>query len=839
VRLACALVVAALIPTAAALVPVPTARAALTRLGRQPAPPAGARVQGMLAPAVRLHVSIALRPRDAAALASYAHAVSTAGSPAYRRYLTPEQFAGRFGATPTQVNAVRSSLRAQGLTPGPVSHGALSISVVATAAQLERAFSISLRELALPGRRTAIAASAGPAVQAWMAPAIQSIVGLNTTSAPRPLLARAPRPVARSPLTRSHVVTGGPQPCAAAQAAAPTQSAFTADQIASAYGFPGVYAAGNDGGGITVAIYELEPNDANDIAAYQSCYGTHATISYVPVDGGAGSGPGSGEAALDIENLIGLAPRVNVLVYQGPNSNSGAPGSGPYDTFSAIINQDRARVITVSWGQCEAALGQTDAAAENTLFQQATVQGQSIIAAAGDSGAEDCNAGGTPPQTGPAVDDPSSQPFVTGVGGTSLHALGPRPSESVWNSGGTVLGGAVQPGAGGGGVSNIWGMPSAQLNASPSLGVRSSAAAGAACSSAAGFCRLVPDVSADGDPSTGYLIYWNGGGHVPGQPAGWQGIGGTSGAAPLWAAVLTLADGAPACAGAPVGYADPALYRAAGAGYAANFNDITMGENDFTGTNGGNYAARAGYDPASGLGTPNASSLVPALCADTVRLPNPGAKRSAVHAAVSVRLRASDTAGAALRYAATNLPPGLKLNAATGLISGRLTAAGRYTVRVSVHDDQASTASATFGWTVGGAPRISRLSLTRSNAGPVLAFTVTAGRDAPALQTVAITVSHDLSVAGGHGVTITTTSGNPAPLRFTARSSHASTLTVRLQKPSGSMRVRIAPPSLATHGGRVPASVLRAGSRQILKLSVTDSSAGRTQLTEKVAVAAR
>src|SRR6185437_15274304 len=132
--------------------------------------------------------------------------------------------------------------------------------------------------------------------------------------------------------------------------------------------------------------------------AYQSCYGTHAAISYVPVDEGAGTGPGSGEAALDIENLIGLAPDVNVLVYQGPNSNSGAPGAGPYDVFSAIVNQDRARVVTVSWGQCERALGQADASAENTLFEQATAEGQSIVAAAGDNGAQDCDTGGALPQ---------------------------------------------------------------------------------------------------------------------------------------------------------------------------------------------------------------------------------------------------------------------------------------------------------------------------------------------------------------------------------------------------------------------------------------------------------
>ena len=476
---------------ATALMPVPGAHAALTRVRLGTSRAVGATAQAPLPPATRLRVTVALKPRSPAALAAYARAVSTPGSADYRHYLTPAEFARRFGATTSQVASVRDSLRAQGLRPGPASRGGLSISVAATAGELERAFHISLQRVALPGRRAAIAAGTGAAIEARAATAIQSIIGLNTASSPQPLLVRGPRVATRSPLARSHVVTGGPQPCAAAQAAAPSQSTYTADEIASAYGFSGLYKDGDRGAGVTVAVYELEPNEAADIAAYQSCYGTHATITNISVDGGTGSGVGSGEAALDIENLIGLAPDANVLVYRGPNSNSGDPGSGPYDTFSMIINQDRAQVISVSWGQCEAALGQPDAIAENTLFEQATVQGQSIIAASGDNGAEDCSNGGLP-DSQPAVDDPSSQPFVTGVGGTSLRTLGPRPTESVWNSGGMVLSGEIQSGAGGGGVSNFWPMPAAQSNAAAALGVRNPAVGGAACGNTAGYCRRGP-----------------------------------------------------------------------------------------------------------------------------------------------------------------------------------------------------------------------------------------------------------------------------------------------------------------------------------------------------------
>jgi subtilase family serine protease len=823
---------------AAALAPVAGASAATVRVGRAPAVPAGATYVGGVPAATPMHVTVALTPRTPSALAAYARAVSTPGSPGYGQYLRPAQFARRFGATPRQVAAVRQSLRARGLIPGPLSRGALSISVTASAARFERAFSVSLSRLSLPDHRTAITASAAPAIPRALAGSIQSVVGLDTTGAPRPLLVRAPAGTRRAPLARAHVVTGGPQPCAAASSAAPGQDAFTADQIASAYGFAGLYTAGDNAHGITVAVYELEPDDASDIATYQSCYGTHATISYVPVDEGAGTGPGSGEAALDIENLIGLAPDATVLVYQGPNSNSGAPGSGPYDTFSAIINQDRARVVTVSWGQCESQLGQSDATAENTLFEQATVEGQSIVAASGDSGAQDCSGSGPLPQTQVAVDDPSSQPLVTGVGGTTLQTLGPRPTESVWNTGQTILSGMLQPGASGGGVSKLWPMPAPQLDSAAALDARTAQAAGSACGHPGGFCREVPDVSADGDPATGYLIYWNGHGAVTGQPAGWQGIGGTSGAAPLWAALLALTDASRACSGSSVGYANPALYEAAGAAYAADFNDVTTGNNDFTQTDGGRYAAAAGYDPVSGLGTPNAASLAASLCANTIRIANPGAQRSTVRQSVSLRLHATASSDAALTYAASGLPPGLRLNAATGRITGRLIRAGRYTIRTSAHDGRSQTAGTTFLWTVAGPPAISRLSLRRSAAGPQLAFTVSAGTAAPDLRTLEITVPHVLVVSPGRGVSVTATvrKGKPVHLRFSDRAWRGTELTVKLRKAASSVRITLAAPSLIARAGRIADAML---GRQVVTVGVVDASARRTRLTEKVAVTGR
>jgi subtilase family serine protease len=452
-----------------------------------------------------------------------------------------------------------------------------------------------------------------------------------------------------------HVATGGPQPCSAARAAAPSQAAYTADQIASAYGFSGLYGAGDQGRGQTVALYELEPYASSDISAYQSCYGTHASVSNVLVDGGAGGGPGQGEAALDIEQVIGLAPQATILVYEGPNSASSAPGSGYYDTWSTLIAQDRARVISASWGQCETLVPASDAAAEGTLFQEAAAQGQTIFSASGDNGSEDCDhQTGLLPDTRLTVDDPSSQPFVSGVGGTTLDSLGPRPSERVWNGGGG-LGGLLgtATGAGGGGQSSFWAMPSYQSGAPSFLHVAQSSA------------RETPDVSADADPNTGYLIYWNGSGGVSG-PSGWQGIGGTSAAAPVWASAIALINASRACAGALVGFANPTLYRAAASSYSQDFNDVTSGNNDFTGTNGGRYAAGPGFDMASGLGTPNASALINALCSGAHRTGAPkisGDSLSGVgKSRPTLRLTvAAGNAAPALRRVSIRLPSALHI----------------------------------------------------------------------------------------------------------------------------------------------------------------------------------
>jgi subtilase family serine protease len=664
----------------------------------------------------RLHLTVTLKPRDPAALAAYAQAVSTPGSRSYHQYLSPAQFGRRFGATARQLRGIRAAFARRGLRLGNASAGRLSIPLVSDVGTLERGLDTQLRRVDGRSGHAVVAATRAPAIAAGAAAGVQSIVGLDSTAAPQPLTRRArhlgplARPLSDNEATGtstaaadgSPATTGtpaGPQPCPQATEAGGENGGYTDNQLATAYGFTDLYRAGDDGSGTTVAIYELQPNDPSDIAAFESCYGISTPISYVSVDGGAGHGAGSDEAAFDIENLIGFAPGVKVLVYQGPNAQTGAPGSGPFDTFAAIVNQDRAQVVSVSWGNCEAQLGRAAARAENTLFEQAAVQGQSIVAADGDNGAQDCNSRSGPDYNQLSVDDPAAQPYVTGVGGTTLQGYSPEVYETAWNSKHDSAGPSTMAGSTGGGVSSFWAMPPAQLHAAKSLGVLSSLASGSHCGRSSGYCREVPDVSIDADPTTGYVVYWNGAGTVGGAAAGWQVLGGTSGAAPLWAALLALADSSPACAGKSIGYADPALYEAASNAYSRDFHDVTQGNNDFGVTTQG-FSAKRGYDLTTGLGTPNATPLVASLCGATIALGGVSAKQTPSGKQVSLRLHASDPRGGRLSWSAKGLPPGLKLNRSSGRITGRTRRSGHYVVRATVRDSDWATATTTFTWTI-------------------------------------------------------------------------------------------------------------------------------------------
>ena len=629
-------------PAAAAThVAVPGSFGRLVRNGGSyPAPPAGTPTTGTVSPSSVLSIAVVLSLRDPAAVAAAARAVVTPGSPTYHHYLAPGQFAARYGPSPRTVAAVEAWLRSRGLHPQQTID-ALVVPVRAPAASIEHAFGLTLHTARLATGRQVRVPDALPLVPSRLASAVAGIAGLDTVSTPVSHLARpsvaaafaggqsgaarvASRPKAAAVAQPAAAVAQPPQAhlagasaCSAAQdATAP--GGYTLSQIASAYQFSSLYAQGRFGQGVTIAAVELEPFLPSDLAAFEACYGVRTPVSVVPVDGGAGVGPGQGEAALDVEVLAAMAPDASVLAYEAPNGSAGTDA-----IYATIVQQDRAQVITTSWGQCEPLTTSADLATETAAFEQATLQGQTVVAAAGDSGSEDCYQSGLVNDSALAVDDPGSQPWVTSVGGTSLSGVDPTtgaPVQTVWNDCQGDLSATAQPtacaanpylpgGAGGGGLSSVWAMPFYQSAAG--LAAALPMDSGRYCPDAAGtfgtppgVCRAVPDVSADADPATGYTTYYQG---------QWDIVGGTSAAAPLWAALAALADSGCSLVN-QVGELNTKLYPlASGSSGSSVLSPIVSGNNDLTGTNGGRWAAGRGFNLATGWGTPVADALVAAL----------------------------------------------------------------------------------------------------------------------------------------------------------------------------------------------------------------------------------
>jgi subtilase family serine protease len=567
--------------------------------------PATAHLIGAVPGTSELRLDVELAPRSDAALARFATEVSTPGDGEFGHFLEPGAFAARFGPTVGTIAEVTHWLSGTGLSVIGTTSNHLTVQVRGTAATVERAFETRLERFRLASGVTSFANASPPIEPDSVRPYIEAIVGMEGMN---PTTGSAVARATAAPRSAERPAANGPEACSAATTAGKSKHVYTASQLASAYDFTGLYAGNDEGAGVTVGIFELGPNLPSDITSYQACFGTHATVNYVKVDGGAGTGAGNGEAALDIETVIGLAPEATVDVYQAPRSSTGI-----IDDFSAMVDDDSAKVLSTSWGACESTNGASLISAEGTLFEQAAAQGQSVVAATGDDGSTDCNTSTL------AVDDPASQPFVTGVGGTTLSSLGPPPTETAWNDS------SIRTGAGGGGVSSMHVMPSYQADAPSALHVVNHDSSGTQCHAPTGsYCREVPDVSADADRSTGYLIYFDG---------AWSANGGTSAAAPLWAALFALADASPSCKGQAVGFANPALYGAASSSYAKDFNDVTSGNNDYSPdrNTSGLYPATTGYDMATGLGTPIATNLVATMCS----------LRTAVSVATTTMLRLS------------------------------------------------------------------------------------------------------------------------------------------------------------------------------------------------------
>ncbi|HTU69519.1 MAG TPA: S53 family peptidase [Candidatus Baltobacteraceae bacterium] len=340
-------------------------------------------------------------------------------------------------------------------------------------------------------------------------------------------------------------------------------TSFTPPQIAALYDFP----SGVDGTGETIGIIELGGGyTAADFSAYCAQLGvSEPAVTIVTVDGATNS-PGSDadtEVMLDVEMVGTIAHGAKIVLYFTPNTDQGFIDA----VTTAVHDQtNEPSVISISWGAPESEWTSAAMNALDSACAAAAAMGVTVCVASGDGGSSDGVNDGAP-----HADFPASSPHALGCGATTVSASGGEiNSEVAWSDSG-------------GGVSAVFALPSWQINANvpappdPSGG------------------RGVPDVCADGDPNTGYAIRVNGTSEV---------VGGTSASAPLWAALIALMNQQ---LGTSAGFLNPKLYTLAGYPNSPGpLHDITSGSN-------GAYEAGTGWDPVTGLGSPDGARLETAL----------------------------------------------------------------------------------------------------------------------------------------------------------------------------------------------------------------------------------
>jgi kumamolisin len=599
------------------------------------------------ADATPVSVTIALHLPQLAEAESLLQSVSTKGDPQYHQFLTAEQFIARFAPADADVAGVVASLAKYGLSAERAT--ATTLRVTGSAANMERAFAVSLHSYSVPARDGVASYSyhaplSGPTIPAEIVGAVSGVLGLDTRPSLRPLHVVSPLKLGRRPDVK----------------AASTGNSFgllTVTDFAAQYDVNPLYKQGISGKGRTLGIMTFASLTPSDPFAYWKAVGLTVDptrLRIVNIDGGPGApsdDSGSIETTLDVEQSGGISPAAHIVVYQGPNTNQAF-----VDVLAAAVDANVAESLSVSWGNWEwfnnfenapvtdptsgRPVGMLQAYHE--LLVRAALQGQTVFAAAGDGGAYDLNndLGCLGPYSSAqpdscsltlSVDYPASDTTITAAGGTTLpgtqeyclnaactppYYVIDLPHQQVWGwdyldafcaaiGYPTPIDCGIFPGGGGGGVSVLSEKPSYQFGVAgtqlsqPGQVYKAGAEIGADFGVATHYAlpsyyqgRNVPDVSFNADPETGYVIYYTS------EPSGVFGqqtfYGGTSFVAPQLNGVTALlgqiVDGR-------IGLLNYPLYESAHVGgSAATVHPIAYGDNWF-------YHGSNGYNPGAGLGT--------------------------------------------------------------------------------------------------------------------------------------------------------------------------------------------------------------------------------------------
>lgn len=564
-------------------------------------------------------------------------------SPNYHKWLTPEQYARRFGMSPNDLGKVSSWLQSQGLTVSSISRNRNEISFNGSVGQIEYALKTEIHNLSVSGEEH-IANTTDVSLPEAFAGAALGVRGLNDFH-PKPRV-RMASPRFTSNVSGIHNVIPG--------------------DFATIYDLPSSF----DGTGQSIAVVGQTllnaSNSTSDLDAFRSAAGLPATSStnfkliQVPGTGTALACTGDElETDLDLEWSEGVAKNATIkFVYAGVGSGTTCNNrtSNVFDALQFAISNNVAPIISISYGNCEANLPTSFVFTMQQWAQQANAQGQTISGPAGDTGAADCDTGTSATQ-GFAVDVPAAIPEVTGVGGTEFTGdadaclpndvcpSGGAPADAPYWSGSTSLTS---------GASALEYIPEKTWNDPPSASSTSLSASGGGAStifskpswqSGTGVPgdgrRDVPDIALNAsDAHDSYLIcsqdFFNGTSGVTSCANGFRSssanstdnnvlerIGGTSAGAPTFAGILALINQATGSAG--LGNVNPMLYSLAATTPGA-FHDITSGNNSVPCTagtkncaSGGTigFSAGAGYDQVTGLGSLDVAKLISAWTAVT------------------------------------------------------------------------------------------------------------------------------------------------------------------------------------------------------------------------------
>lgn len=538
--------------------------------GSERAPVAGTRSVARPLVDEEIEVTVVVRPR--AALPVPTATVQQGTKASAKAAVTRANFAANYGADPKDIAAVKQFATDHQLRVVRSSAKRRNVILAGSAQAMRNAFGVELFQQTVPNSPEPVRVRQGAIyVPRDLADVIQGVFGFDTR-----------------PQAQTHFRIGEPIEVSVALEAvksgkvrALAPKGFSPRDIGNYYNFP----TDVNGNGQAVAILELGGGyRRRDLTTYFRELGLKTPkINAISVDHGKNNPSGDpnsadGEVMLDVEIVGAVAQGARIVVYFAPNTDRGF-----LDAISSAIHDSRYQpsIISISWGAAESEWTGQALQNMNQVFQEAAALGVTVFCAAGDNGSSDGVANnGKTGDSAAHVDFPASSPYVVACGGTHIEVVGDAITrEVVWNDG-------KNGGATGGGISDQFEKPEYQQAAKIPPSVNADSRVG----------RGVPDVAGDASPRSGYLV------RVDGQEFA---IGGTSAVAPLWAGLTALLNQA---LKRPLGYINPQLYQL---GQKDVFRDIITGNNDLT--NVGGYAAQKGWDPCTGLGSPDGKKLLSAL----------------------------------------------------------------------------------------------------------------------------------------------------------------------------------------------------------------------------------